>query len=54
MGTFIRRSVVSRQRVIFVSSSTQNIPDFDREFVVHVVDASEEGVGAFFGSAVLF
>ena len=56
VGTFIRRSVVSRQRVIFVSpSSTKNIPDFDREFVVHVVDAAiEEGVGAFFGSAVLF
>ena len=47
MGTFTRRSVAPRQRVILFSSPPiLKFPDFDREFVVHV-DEGEEGAGAF-------
>ena len=40
-------AALSRVKETFSSPPILKFPDFDREFVVHVVDASEEVVGKF-------
>ena len=48
-----RDAALSRAKELLSSPSALKLPDFDREFVVHI-DASEEGVGAFLAQPSTF